>query len=162
MAVSDARGFTLVEVLIAMAVAAIVTTTAYVLLDSGLAMHDRGTDIGISTVGMARTMTLLRADVAASNAVTHAGPDSLVLAMPDGDAVEWVVRGTTGGLDVFRSVDDGGGFSERPKQSLARLLDTDAMPAGLTFTTLASGLVRASATGDGCSFAIEAAPWGSP
>lgn len=159
---SDDRGFTLAEVLIAMALAAIVAGIAYVLLDSGLSMHDRGTDVGLSTVGMARAMTMMRADLASASSVTYAGSDSLVVAMPNGDDVEWVARTTSGGLEVFRSVDEGSGFSEKPKQAVARLLDIDGTPASLDFSELGTGIVRALLTGDGVCLSIEAAPWEVP
>lgn len=158
----NAGGFTLAELLVAIAVAAIVAGTAYVLLDSGLSMHDRSSDLGVSTVGMARAMTILRADVSSAATITYSGTDSLVLARPDGDAVEWAARGRADGLEIFRSVDTGSGFSERPKQAIATLLHADAAPAALDFTELASGVVRARLTGDGHSFTIDAAPWESP
>jgi len=159
---SDVRGFTLAEVLIAMALAAIVAGIAYVLLDSGLAMHDRSSDVGLSTVGMARAMTMMRADLASSASITHAGTDSLVVAMPNGDDVEWAARTTSDGLEVFRSVDEGSGFSEQPKQAVAHLLDIDGIPATVNFTELGTGIVRALLTGDGVCLSIEAAPWEAP
>lgn len=158
-AMRDERGFTLTEILIAMAVAAIVAGTAYVLLDAGLSMHERGADVGVSNAGMAGALAILRADVARAASVAHASGDSLVLSLPWGEAVEWVARDRSDGLAVYRSVDTGGGFSERPKRPVVVLLDGPGVPASLDFSELVSGVVRARFGGDSRTVTLDAAPW---
>ncbi len=158
----DARGFTLTELMIAVAVSAIVAGTCYVLIDAGLSMHDRGAELGVSAVGLAGTAVLLRADVAGASGVDHAAADSLVLDLPNGDAVEWAARRQTGGLAIFRSIDDGSGFTERPKRAMALLLDTDHVPASVDFSQVGSEIVRARLVGGDRCLTVDASRWTAP
>ena len=158
----DHGGFTVAEVLVAMALAAIVAAAAFVLLDAGVALGERGTEIGLSTVGLADTLVRLRADLARADDVRHAGPDSLHLRLPDGRQVAWAGRTVAGGLEVFRSVDEGSGLVPSPLRPVAELADGPSWPAGLDFHEEGDGRVRAHLRSHDRAVSIEAAPWRSP
>ena len=159
---SNDRGFTLVELLVTTAVAAIVSGTVYVLIDAGIDMHERGSELGMASVGLAGATAMLRADVARATAVDVVAPDSLVLERSNGDRIAWATRTTTGGLALYRSVDDGSGFSERPKRAVAELVDGPTRPARTNFVALADGRIRAHLIADDRHLSIESAPWSRP
>ncbi len=156
------RGFTLVELLVATAVAVIVSGTVYVLIDAGIDMHERGTELGMASVGLAGATAVLRADVARAQDVRVVAADSLVLDRANGDRIAWASRVTTTGLALFRSVDEGSGFSERPKRAVAELIDGATDPARTVFTELVDGRIRAHLIADDRHLSIEAAPWSRP
>ena len=158
----DGRGFTLVEVLVAMVVATIVSGTVYLLVDAGLEMHDRGTEVGLDATGFATTVSLLRADVARTHSITHVESDSLVLELADGRAVEWTGRVVADGIHVYRSIDSGSGFVEHPKWPVVELHDGPALGARVLFSVGAGDRVRADLRSDDHDTAVEARPWRTP
>jgi hypothetical protein len=125
-------------------------------------MHERGTELGMASVGLAGATAVLRADVARAQDVRVVAADSLVLDRANGDRIAWASRVTTTGLALFRSVDEGSGFSERPKRAVAELIDGATDPARTVFTELVDGRIRAHLIADDRHLSIEAAPWSRP
>lgn len=158
----DVRGFTFVEVLVAMAIAAIVAGSAFVLLDSGLDLHSSGTTTSNAATGFADVMVWLRADVARAEQVSYIASDSLLLALPNGNSIAWASRPRNGGIAVVRSIDRGSGLVQSPMRALAELADGPALPASLRFQTSAQGIVRAHLTSGDRNVSIEAAAWSTP
>ncbi len=158
----DARGFTLVEVLIATAITALVAAAAFALLDGGMTVHERGFEMGLRAQGMATATTILRSDLARADSVVHAGPDSLQLLLNDGRRVAWAARPRSQGVAVFRSIDAGSGFQERPLRPLVELDDAPSSPASLDFATTTGGLVEATFSDTEGTLRVEAAPWRRP
>ena len=158
----DGRGFTLVEVLVAMVAAAAVSGTVFLLVDAGLDLHSTGSEHGMASKELAGTTALLRADIARAAAVAHAGPDSAVFDLADGRSVEWVTRGRVDGADLWRSVDDGSGFVEHPKRPVLALSDGAIWNARALFVEEGSGMVRAHLRSSDANTTIEARPWRAP
>jgi prepilin-type N-terminal cleavage/methylation domain-containing protein len=160
--VGNARGFTLIEVIVATAMAALVASAVFVLLDSGLRVHEKGTDMGTTAQGLSEALAYLRADVSRSSSVIIATHDSLEVALPDGSHIAWASRPHELGLAVYRSLDTGSGFVERPLRPVLVLADHETHLAALVFQERAGGAVRAHMTSFGRNLSIEAAPWSTP
>lgn len=158
----DGRGFTFVEVMVAMAIAGIVAGSAFVLLDSGLDLHASGTSTSTTATGFADALVWLRADIARADRVNFVGSDSLHLSLPNGNDIAWAGRPVGGGLAVFRSLDKGSGLVESPLRALATLADGAALPAALRFEQNAQGIVRAHLRSGDRNVSIEAAHWSTP
>lgn len=158
----DVRGFTFVELMMAMAISALVAGSAFVLLDSGLDLHDSGTTTSVTATGLADAFVWLRADVARASQVAYLAADSLVLDLPNGNTIAWASRPLGGGVAVYRSIDRGSGLVESPLRALAELADGPVHPARLRFEQSAQGIVRAHFRSGDRNVSIEAARWSMP
>lgn len=159
---SGALGFTFVEVLVALAIAAVVGGSAYLLLDAGLDLHVTGTTASTSATGFADVAVWLRADLARADMVTHLSADSLQLALPDGSSIAWASRSRPGGKSVVRFVDRGSGPVQSPMRALAEFSDGPTVSAALRFVPAPQGMVRAHLISDERNVTVQAAAWSRP
>lgn len=159
---SGALGFTFVEVLVALAIAAVVGGSAYLLLDTGLDLHGAGTTASTSATGFADVAVWLRADLARADHVAHLSADSLLLGLPDGSSIAWKGRSRSGGVSVVRHIDRGSGPVQSPMRALAEFSDGPTAPAALRFQPAPQGIVRAHLVSGDRGVTVQAAPWGRP
>lgn len=159
---THSRGFTLVEVLISIGVTGVVAAAVFLLLDSGISAHDRGAEMSSDLGGVSEAATLLRADLARSATIDHAGPDSLQLTLPSGTGIRWVVRDGGDERWLYRSVDEGGGWSESPMRPVAVLESDHGLSAGIDFVDLPDGRLEAIVHSHGDRYRITGARWSQP
>ncbi len=162
MRVRQNSGFSLVEVLIAISLTGIVGAAVFFLLDVGLKAHDSARELSMDVVGASETATRLRADLARSSSVAYAGPDSLELALPNGDAVAYASRLGSVGVELYRSIRSGGQWKENPMRPLALLSDGHGESGRIDFEAVGSQRVRARIWTNGRPFVVEGSLWRTP
>jgi len=162
MRLSHGRGFTLVEVLISTSILAVVAAATYLLLDTGLrarsTTHEESRGIG----AFSRTLLLIRGDIARSERILFLGADSLAMQSPTGERISYATRRSIAGAEIFRSVDEGSGWIERPLRAVATLYDQPDQQAYMSFTDGVGGTVTVELMSDGHRIRFAAGSWMSP
>lgn len=162
MRAAGAGGFTLVEVLVSVGITGVVAAAVFLLLDSGIAAHERGSELSADLAGLSETATLLRADVSRSSEIDYAGLDSLHLSLPGGTEIRWAVRDFGSERRLYRSIDDGSGWTESPMRPLAVLQAGHGVTPGVDFMEMAKGRLEAVVHSHGDFYRVSGAQWRDP
>jgi len=155
-------GFTLVEVLVAIGLSAIVATGVFQLVSTGIAAHDRGQQLSMDLVGSSESVRLLQADVSRATSIDYASADSLHLTLSSGSQISYGMRPTPTGGALYRSVNDGSGWVESPLRPLTVLEDRESSFASVNFTDLGGGRLRSDFVSHGDLYRFEVAQWRQP
>ena len=155
----NAKGFSLVEVMIAIGITGLVAGAVFMLLEGSMNSHAKGHDNSLSIASFSRSMMAIRGDIGRSNSTSHATSDSLLLVMPSGNQVSYSSFVDGDDLMVFRWENDGGGWKRSPGRALSTLKTVLGDSPSLSFTENADSSISTQLVGGGSTLEFSSRKW---
>ena len=139
---TNQRGFSLVELLAALTIAAIITTLLTHSLKIGVKTWERDQERTRFFTQAQRALALITGEIRESDQLTKVGPDTLEL-IKGGNRIRYLCQCTPSEGFIRRMVEEGGEWKERPQRPLTifNSIPSDST-VQLTFTEPSSSLVR--------------------